>query len=124
MSDVEPPIDSHNEEWQKDIYPHINTQITCQEMLQRLCPVYDTSNRLAPPPPEMNSTESGKSTYCDYLNQLSSVFQNDNSSYMHYNLEVCSLDSQCHTLSSSSLRKQQAHRHTLLEPFHSQISWL
>jgi hypothetical protein len=123
MSDVEPPIDSHNEEWQKDIYPHINTQITCQEMLQKLCPTYKPSQGLALPPPKMNRTENGKSAYCDYLNRLSSLFQTENSSYTWYICEVGSLDSQCHTPSSSGLMEQQANRHTLPEPFHSQKSW-
>jgi hypothetical protein len=65
--------------WTTYVYPDVHTEIGWENMLQRLCPTYEEINGLAPETPKMENTEpnSGKSTYCDYLNKLSISVRTD-----------------------------------------------
>jgi hypothetical protein len=65
-------IDPHKrDEWSNHIYPHVNTKIDSIEMRKKLRP---SRPILAPQPePMAKSARTGPSTYCEYLNQLSTM---------------------------------------------------
>ena len=77
-----PTIDSHKrDEWNKYIYPHVNTTISPEEMLNKLYPAHATSPSLAAVPKMTKTKENPTSTYCTYLNELSAEFHHSSCSY-------------------------------------------
>jgi hypothetical protein len=69
-----PQVDiEKRDKWSLFVYPKVHTEMEPEEMLSKLCPNYGEINGLAPEVPKMERTEatSSKSTYCDYLNKLS-----------------------------------------------------
>jgi hypothetical protein len=66
------------DKWSQYVYGKVHTQMEPEEMLSKLCPKYEEINGVAPNVTEMQTTKAGssQSTYCEYLNLLSTFVQN------------------------------------------------
>ena len=119
--------DTSTSTWSKYVYPDVHKEIESGPMLLKLCPKYEEINELALTVPEMKRTEpkSSKSTYCDYLNKLSTSVRG-NEGGMSHTLYICgfgSLQLQLPTQSNSDPRVITPCSITQLEPSVAQISW-
>jgi hypothetical protein len=95
-----PQVDiDKRDKWSKYVYPESEKEIKSGPMLLKLCPKYEKINKLASEVPQMKKTEknSRKSTYCDYLNKLSTEVR-DNEKGMSHTPYICGL---AHCTSSS-----------------------
>jgi hypothetical protein len=128
MKQTAPQVDiDKRDKWSMYVYPKVHKEIEFAPMLLKLCPKYEEINKLASKVPEMKRTEpkSSKSTYCDYLNRLSTSVQGNESGMSHtpYICGFGSLQLQLPTPSNSNLRVITPCSITQLEPSVAQISW-
>jgi hypothetical protein len=81
-----PQVDiAKRDKWSMYVYPNVNKEIQPESMLLKLCPEYEEINELALAVPQMKRTKkkSSKSTYCNYLNDLSTSFQKKEKGMSH-----------------------------------------
>jgi len=117
IKDKQVEIHRHDR-WSKHVYPDVHKEIGEAHMLQKLCPTYEEIKVLAPEVPEMKKTElnSNKSTYCDYLNELSILVGKDGISHARYICGFSSLHLQLLMSSSSYPKTRKPRSITQLEP--------
>lgn len=122
-----PQVDiAKRDKWSMYVYPEAEKKIKPGHMLLKLCPKYEEINKLALEAPAMKRTDqkSSNSTYCNYLNGLSTSVR-DNQNGMSHTPYICgcsSLHLQLPTPSNSNPRAMTPCSSTQLEPNVAQIS--